>query len=1490
MAYTSAELEILMNRIERANAKDNLLNVMAQRGEIAGDIETASLETAMRRPIVDEQVEPTAINLYNQFYGTPQFESRKLGSDIQRTLDEFMGRGRQLLPAETFAREIPPQPADITITPGAVTPTQIGRERPTIGPTDIRPTIGPTKELIRSELGTEEEKSLLNAAYTGLLSGVQTSVQRTQSINDLLKRYTGLSFLPADKMTPEERVKLLQELSRGTSLLPEDIETQVAQRGERPTSTILRKIEEIKPPAPVGIPAKTVAGITSLGTDLPQLIVLSKLFGTTIGLGLATALGLNTEELSNLKLLEQFGHGAAFGAAAGGIGRLGGGQIASRLAGGTLFGGVTALEGAPFEDIVASFGTGAFFSGPRGRVELGSALRDFSAGRKIEAGEGRRDILRREEVVEGLPVRDAYAEFIIGTKVKGVQENVQKLEKFFGEANNIVEKFGKDMSPEEAKSFYRQLGETVQPHFVEKVPEAREKEVADAEKIREDQRQADKERLEREIREEKGREDIQRDKEARDKARIEELRKEKAIVSEKEAKAAAEKHGLIYDGLQERVDKPPAMTFTDKETKSTFNVEKVSEIPSKLAEVREKFVEKPVEKEIKIITDADEIQKMKNSIAEGTLILKSGLKSTGEPHSKESLLNIRKHIIESKKKIGDTSATPEIKIITPRKPKVVGAPKEIAKLPAKSTIEKMIDKVPTEPEKIPIVPKVPKKAETAIERFDKMESEAMARIAERSKGTTLGAAPFHELPNSADYIIIGAAKIGKGAVKFKQWSKEMVETLGEEVRPYLKAIYKDAKKRAKGLKHLNIERLNVTHGQEKTLLDAIEKATPQLEKVKGETLSHQEVINEAKKADMLKGVITRDESLEMEAEILKSRQNLVELAKDEKSTRKLLENLQTVSSIGTHAGRLLESHKIPADASNAGLKIEVAKRLLKLGHSVDELAEEFAKINWNDAKEVTKFYRKYEPATFSEWIDEYRYINMLSSPKTHALNTLSNLIQVTGLRPATRLASGAIDRVASTFNTQREREFYIRQVPAYYRGVLNSVGRATTGAIDALSGKTKIERPDIARIPTGSKWLKWGETIPRALEAGDVFFRTMAQSGEIEALAMRNRLKGGKKLTEAEIEEQARGTAEAIVFRKPPDPKDITGQGNILSNIDRLTGVIYSLRKVPSVKWFTPFVRTPMNIVKQGIEYSPLGWGTLWKSKNKVEQAGKALIGSMVFAAAGQLALDDKLTWAVPRSKKVRELFYSAGMQPYSVKVGDKWVSYSRIGPMAYPLAMSAAIKYYWSDDPKSDVSTAGEKTILSLAGIAKFFSDQSYLQGISNILRAIEGGERGIADVALTAPKQLIPLASLQRWVSHLVDPIYRKGKPSLSPKGIVENIQKDLPWLSKGVPPYIDANTGKPSTRDLPGYNAFSPFTIKQEKEEFVDYFKEYRLKQRERAFKNFKDDAKDEIIQLMISDRNRAANKLLVNWNLRYPNNRMVIRNKDIEKAKKKRGNKR
>lgn len=619
-----------------------------------------------------------------------------------------------------------------------------------------------------------------------------------------------------------------------------------------------------------------------------------------------------------------------------------------------------------------------------------------------------------------------------------------------------------------------------------------------------------------------------------------------------------------------------------------------------------------------------------------------------------------------------------------------------------------------------------------------------------------------------------------------------------------------------------LKALKVTEESAKSLAKVIDDVIPELKEIKGKTLTHAEVVEAAKTSPILQKITTREETLAREATVLRTKQHAAAMAEGKGMTSEFVETVKRLSSEASAYGRQLESLKAPAGSELYDIKAEMVRKLANLGVETDKIVAAANDIDFNNAKQVQEFYRKFVKPTFGEVLDEYRYINLLSSPKTHIVNTFTNLLNAGLVNPATKLTSGIIDNFYSGIS-RSERLNYVSEVPAYYKGVFNSTGDAVSKALKIFRGEQTVFRPDLNKIPTGTKLLAPFQAIPRMLEASDVLFRTLIEGGEKEALALKYSKQGTfiDEAVQESINQIARSKGEYYVFRQALDPLNKSGQGVVLSQIDKLTTAVYELRNVPGVKWFIPFVQTPMNILKQGLEFSPFGVTTLIGNTNKIEQLSKATAGSMVFMGAGYIAAKGDSTWALPRDKKERDYFYASGRQPYSIKIGDKWVSYSRLGPLAYPIALAAAIKHYTEDDPKAITKSDLEKISSVMAGMAGFLSDQSYIEGIGNLVDAAQGDEEAIAKAASQLPSQLIPLSSLQRWVADFVDPVFRKSQPGLSTEAIIQNLKKGIPGLSKELPAYKTPLTQEEEKKQYPVARALSPVGVTKENKRYEDLY---------------------------------------------------------------------
>lgn len=498
------------------------------------------------------------------------------------------------------------------------------------------------------------------------------------------------------------------------------------------------------------------------------------------------------------------------------------------------------------------------------------------------------------------------------------------------------------------------------------------------------------------------------------------------------------------------------------------------------------------------------------------------------------------------------------------------------------------------------------------------------------------------------------------------------------------------------------------------------------------------------------------------------------------------------------------------------------------------------------------------PVTKGEKFEAYRYQNILSGPRSQARNTVSNLFNTMITRPATMAVKAGTDWFsAATKGTERTAS--LKDVPIYYKNMFNSTGDAVEAMKGAWRGHVNIENPDLANLRAYrlNKLPKKYTVITRAMEAQDRFFQTLISSGEYA-------VQKSKGVADDIARAEAEKVAKYSLFRAPTDAKNISGQGALLSKIDQFTDAMQSTTsKVPALRWFVPFIATPMNITKQFIEFSPAGFSTLYKAggDKKAEQAAKALIGTTITALGAKMALDGNTTWAVPKNEKEKEAFYAAGKKPYSIKIGDRWVPMISFGPFAYALALPASIKDS-NDRAPLDASQLDKLTGV-LTGQAKFFSGQTYVQGVSDFVDVISGSSDKTAQSALAGiASQVVPLEGLKKWVTTVVDPVYRKRST------FADEFRASTPFASKKLEAYTEPDTGEPSRRNITDYvlpysqGVAKGTTSQKQQKQAVSEF--YRIQSRSSQARS---KANEDINKAIKAGDSALARKIAAEYNQKY-----------------------
>lgn len=169
----------------------------------------------------------------------------------------------------------------------------------------------------------------------------------------------------------------------------------------------------------------------------------------------------------------------------------------------------------------------------------------------------------------------------------------------------------------------------------------------------------------------------------------------------------------------------------------------------------------------------------------------------------------------------------------------------------------------------------------------------------------------------------------------------------------------------------------------------------------------------------------------------------------------------------------------------------------------------------------------------------------------------------------------------------------------------------------------------------------------------------------------------------------------------------------------------------PELVLIAPFIKTPINILKDALSYTPAS--ILFKGMrkqlglNNEQAAARILLGSGLAYMTGQAVFSGNLTGSYPKDSGLRESMIAQGIPEYSVKIGDTWYSYSRVEPLASVLGVVADATESIIDYGKLP---AAEQEVQKLAtdavsAVTKNLASKTFLEGISGMLQAIHDPER---------------------------------------------------------------------------------------------------------------------------------------------------------------------
>lgn len=232
-----------------------------------------------------------------------------------------------------------------------------------------------------------------------------------------------------------------------------------------------------------------------------------------------------------------------------------------------------------------------------------------------------------------------------------------------------------------------------------------------------------------------------------------------------------------------------------------------------------------------------------------------------------------------------------------------------------------------------------------------------------------------------------------------------------------------------------------------------------------------------------------------------------------------------------------------------------------------------------------------------------------------------------------------------------------------------------------------------------------------------------------------------------------------------------------------------------------PFAKTPANLTKAIIDYSPAGLINtitsgidLKRSLNNgqynaqmqhqfVQNLGKATAGTMLYILGYALANAGITSGESDEDKDVANFMKNTlGTSQYSIKIGGKTFTYDWAQPIAAPLAMMSNL----TQKQKENTALLENITTTLDTGLNVIF-EQSFLSSISNVLS--QPGEIGskLGEQLLELPSRAIP--TLSKQIVDLTDGTQRQsfayGKPL---ETALNKVKAKVPGLSQALAPSVD------------------------------------------------------------------------------------------------------
>ncbi len=456
------------------------------------------------------------------------------------------------------------------------------------------------------------------------------------------------------------------------------------------------------------------------------------------------------------------------------------------------------------------------------------------------------------------------------------------------------------------------------------------------------------------------------------------------------------------------------------------------------------------------------------------------------------------------------------------------------------------------------------------------------------------------------------------------------------------------------------------------------------------------------------------------------------------------------------------------------------------------------------------------PPTFQDKWNAWRYLAMLGNARTHGRNIVGNALfsvllrmpkniikSVIELTPLKALEGKRTATVATLAPTKKNREIW-----GFVKEDMKNQGNTMFGTYkynpeNIIANERKIFNN---KLLEGIRRFN-----SKALEAEDGWFKkltymdSMAQAIKANNCSLEFLRSGTKEANQAL--EYCRQYAISEALKATFNDASVVAEK--LSNAMRMKDGDSKTMKVAKAmgEGVLPFKKTPINIVKRGVEYSPVGLAKavfldipfkVTKGKMTaaqcIDEIASGLTGTGIMILGFWMASIGMLKGKMEDDKEddFEEL---QGEQGYSLVIGDKSYTIDWMAPTSLPLFCGVElwkVVKTWSSGEKNFI----KKVLDALEKITEPVIEMSMMQGLQDAITSVKFSESALPEMAVDAltnyATQAIPTLSGQ--IARTVDGTRRTtyySKDGALPKAVGQlnnKVLSKIPGLSTVLEPYVD------------------------------------------------------------------------------------------------------